>query len=168
MPPKTKPKAKAYKIMRDKKGNRYLLVKKKRILIPPDITDVEFIKWLIQYLKPKRKKKKAKVAKSERILLPDLSNAQVLGYTNVERKREGLPLLKMGDKPGEIEFEEAEHRLEAPPAAPALEHVPEVEVKTPRRKPGPGSLAPSCDQTNVSLQVTNLIMPEIGTSSARK
>ena len=53
MPPK---KVKAYKILKDKHGTRFVTIENKRIKIPGTITDVAFIKWLIQYLGPRARR----------------------------------------------------------------------------------------------------------------
>ena len=83
-------------IQRDSKGRRYVTINKKRVVVEPEITDQAFLKWLIKYLKPKRKKKTkaAKVSKTftpsaadPLILLPELAdNENVRNYVNAERK----------------------------------------------------------------------------------
>ena len=89
------------KILRDKKGNRYIKHGAKKIQAPSGLTDADFLKWLIRYLRPKRKgQRKAKVAATVAPPTPvrtdplDITPAQAqdesyLRYVNIERERAG-------------------------------------------------------------------------------
>jgi hypothetical protein len=50
------------KITKDKNGNRIVRQGKKKIMVPNGIGDADFLKWLIKYLKPKRRKTARKSA----------------------------------------------------------------------------------------------------------
>lgn len=93
------PKVDTPKVYRNKKsGKRHVRIKKKKILIPDHITEFELIKWLVEYLKPKRKKRKPKAEIAEHIFhdhAPNLSDENVLRVINFQRQNEGKPLYPM-------------------------------------------------------------------------
>jgi hypothetical protein len=88
------------KIMKDKNGNRYVRVGKKKIIVKSGITNRDFLKWLINHLKPRRNKRAPKQAKEHApfvdLLNPSpevASNPTLLSVANFERERVGLPHL---------------------------------------------------------------------------
>ena len=133
-------------IQRDSKGRRYVTINKKRVVVEPEITDQAFLKWLIKYLKPKRKKKTkaAKVSKTftpsaadPLILLPELAdNENVRNYVNAERKAQQkppfMPPVYAGGPPM-FEFQAIEEGPRELPPLSLPEPEPPVLAETPRR-----------------------------------
>jgi len=76
------------KLYHDKKGRRYVKVKRKKIYVHPKITERELIMWLLQYLKPKRKKKNRKNEKKVVMGVPFIDRGEVVGRTMELKKQE--------------------------------------------------------------------------------
>ena len=101
-----------YKISKDRAGNRFVRTAKKKITVPKNITDAGFLKWLIKYLKPKRKKREQTTKPKTKSLHPfattdhlELSSTQaadegVRNYVNIERERAGREKLDAPVGPG--------------------------------------------------------------------
>src|ERR1700743_2125998 len=113
MPPKTTPKTnprkapkKTPKIYKDKNGNRYVIIKGKHVMIKPDVSDRDFIMWLVKQLRPKKRKPRKKKVETPKVrdfegeITSGLTdNPSLLNYYNTERKREDKPLLIAGPYP---------------------------------------------------------------------
>src|SRR6185312_5202816 len=111
------------KVYRNRNGTLYSMIGGKKVAPPSELSYTEFLKWLIKYMKPKRKRRQPKPKKETKDETPIRDSLEVtpaiaadeglLRYTNTERERAGRERLDapiMQGAPPTISEEDQEAR----------------------------------------------------------